>query len=307
MCVLFGTTKHPNYKLILVSNRDELFERKTHISQWNKNGKVLYPYDMTKDIKGNSEYKEEHGTWCGINREGKIAILLNLINREEGEMERNTENNNVDDKMKDNNLSRGEIPINYLCNEKYKKYEEWDTYDKFKERVKNGDENKKFNKFNLFYGDIKNNKYDVINSNGKTRNLKVGGEGEDFCFSNIDWEDIELVKEWSKIKKGIKLIKGLISLEEEENIIEECFKIGSLDECKIDKLNKFNDTKELIFIPPLKIDSKRYYGTRSQIVILCERGDSNKVIYIERVLHCSDLDADKKVPIKEVRYKFDII
>ena len=74
MCILFATRAHPNYELILISNRDEFYERKTHNTCWHNNDLILSPYDMTKQQNDSKTF----GTWFGINRNGKVASLLNL-------------------------------------------------------------------------------------------------------------------------------------------------------------------------------------------------------------------------------------
>lgn len=66
MCLIaFNWKQHPEYKLMLVANRDEYFNRPTRgLHQW-KNG--IY---AGKDLKGG-------GTWLGFHPSGKFAALTN--------------------------------------------------------------------------------------------------------------------------------------------------------------------------------------------------------------------------------------
>jgi uncharacterized protein with NRDE domain len=68
MClILFSLNNHPNYKLVIAANRDEFFERRTSAAGfWND-----YP-----DLLGGRDL-EAGGTWMGMTRQGKIAMITN--------------------------------------------------------------------------------------------------------------------------------------------------------------------------------------------------------------------------------------
>jgi uncharacterized protein with NRDE domain len=68
MCLIFlSLNQHPNYKLIVVANRDEFYHRKTaRASFWNDHPEVLGGRDL-----------EAGGTWMGVNRKGKISMITN--------------------------------------------------------------------------------------------------------------------------------------------------------------------------------------------------------------------------------------
>ncbi|KAK9323492.1 NRDE protein-domain-containing protein [Lipomyces orientalis] len=70
MCILLLSTSHPKYPLILLSNRDEYLNRPTAPADfWQApNDDVLGPRDLAR---------EDHGSWIGITRTGRLAILLN--------------------------------------------------------------------------------------------------------------------------------------------------------------------------------------------------------------------------------------
>lgn len=68
MCLLaFSIHNHPNYPFILVSNRDEAYDRSAvPLHTW-----LNYP-----EVTGGLDLKEK-GTWLGYTKQGKFATLLN--------------------------------------------------------------------------------------------------------------------------------------------------------------------------------------------------------------------------------------
>lgn len=70
MCIALISTAHPAYPLILIDNRDEYLNRPTDKARWwpEPHSHVLGGRDMLRDI---------HGTWLGVTKHGKIAVLTN--------------------------------------------------------------------------------------------------------------------------------------------------------------------------------------------------------------------------------------
>ncbi|GKV64528.1 MULTISPECIES: NRDE family protein [unclassified Sporosarcina] len=68
MCLLaFQLQKHSKYKLIMMANRDETYNRPTAPADfWPDHPDILAGRDL-----------EQMGTWLGINKRGKIAALTN--------------------------------------------------------------------------------------------------------------------------------------------------------------------------------------------------------------------------------------
>ena len=90
MClVLFSYKSHPDYPLILASNRDEFYERPAAPATFWKDAPDLL---AGRDLKS-------CGTWLGITKTGKIAIVTNFRDPYA---------------VKDDATSRGELVINSL-------------------------------------------------------------------------------------------------------------------------------------------------------------------------------------------------
>jgi uncharacterized protein with NRDE domain len=70
MCIALISTAHPAYRLILIDNRDEYLNRPTDAARWwpEPHSHVLGGRDMLRDV---------HGTWLGVTKTGKIAVLTN--------------------------------------------------------------------------------------------------------------------------------------------------------------------------------------------------------------------------------------
>ena len=73
--------------LLLLSNRDEFYQRATRPLQWWDDGQILAGQDL-----------QAGGTWLGVSRSGRLAALTNV--RAPG--------------MRDNTPSRGELVANFL-------------------------------------------------------------------------------------------------------------------------------------------------------------------------------------------------
>lgn len=70
MCIVLLTTAHPSYALIAIDNRDEFVRRPTSRPHWwaSNNQEILSARD---------QQREEQGTWFGITKTGKLAVLTN--------------------------------------------------------------------------------------------------------------------------------------------------------------------------------------------------------------------------------------
>ncbi|KAK4694151.1 hypothetical protein P7C71_g3379, partial [Lecanoromycetidae sp. Uapishka_2] len=71
MCIALISTAHPDYALVLINNRDEYINRPTVRAHFwgSPNENVLGGRDLLR---------KEQGTWLGITKEGRIAVLTNF-------------------------------------------------------------------------------------------------------------------------------------------------------------------------------------------------------------------------------------
>ncbi|KZF22762.1 DUF833 domain protein [Xylona heveae TC161] len=76
MCIALISTNHPSYHLVLLDNRDEYIGRPTAPARfWDEpHADVLAGRDLMRS---------EQGTWLGITRQGRIAVLTNFREEEE--------------------------------------------------------------------------------------------------------------------------------------------------------------------------------------------------------------------------------
>ncbi|OXB42646.1 hypothetical protein B1J92_I10582g [Nakaseomyces glabratus] len=318
MCILFATREHPDYELIMISNRDEFLERKTHSTCWHNDDFILSPYDLARIGAGQSN--DTFGTWTGVNRKGRVATVLNLRICDELDMKRMI-----------GERSRGALPFVFL-NDRQGNFEDWDTYAKF---CRCYPDIKRTGDFNLFYGDFKEGRYALIDSLGNTHPLfSKPGKGY-LVISNDIHDKLHLQsqdinsgpEEWGKIKKGKQIMEEFVKTNTnlgKEDVIENCFKLAStnliLDKIteEFDLVKSLGVTKETIYVQPLltppheeigsPLTAGQYYGTRSQIVLLVDKSKT-KATFIERIIYSSDQDISlysTSNPKEELRYEYDI-
>lgn len=70
MCIALISTAHPSYPLILIDNRDEYLHRPTAPAAW-------WPEPHANVLGGRDLARATQGTWMGVTREGKVAVLTN--------------------------------------------------------------------------------------------------------------------------------------------------------------------------------------------------------------------------------------
>ncbi|KAM0720943.1 hypothetical protein Q7P37_003228 [Cladosporium fusiforme] len=76
MCIALLSTAHPDYPLVLLSNRDEFLDRPTAPAHW-------WQAPHSHVLGGRDLQRPEQGTWLALTKDGRIAILTNF--REEGQ------------------------------------------------------------------------------------------------------------------------------------------------------------------------------------------------------------------------------
>ncbi|KAK0243841.1 NRDE protein-domain-containing protein [Armillaria nabsnona] len=71
MCIAFWTLEHPDYALILCTNRDEFLDRPTLDAHFHSFGRKEGDVLSGIDVLGG-------GTWFGMTRAGRVALLTNI-------------------------------------------------------------------------------------------------------------------------------------------------------------------------------------------------------------------------------------
>lgn len=308
MCILMATRAHPNYDLILISNRDEFYARRAEPAAWGRDNYVLSPCDVALKPQSNKDF----GTWIGVNRDGRIATILNL---------------RLADPAKARPAvcirSRGKIPTTFLS-DSGSTFDEWNSYEKFCKQFPSLDDT---GDFNLFYGDCIKGEYVIIDSLGDT--FQVLRENEDQCMvvSNDKFksEHSEGPK-WAKVDLATQALHKLVeddSVISEESFIQRLFEVASINpleknDSEVRREKAADLAMRTVFVPPLKVSADddlgtsvpigAYYGTRSQTLILVSK-DRSHITYVERIIHDSDLDAqlfDSHRAKTQKRFDFDV-
>lgn len=313
MCILLTTTTHPDYKFLLLSNRDEFFNRPTQLATLRPLGngrQLLAPLDLGRS---------EHGTWIGVTSDGRVAALVNY--REED--------------LQISEVSRGILPLEYLTSNLLD--DKW--FETLEESLSHKNVNNlpvllsKIGGFSLFYGAL-----DFDKETGEVKPLNImsnrGDRGK--VHSKVsDSEELhgEIATQetfgvsnslyylpWKKVDLGRAKLTALVETAVQENysqqdLIEGCFDILSTDtyDPEIRKKSTFAEKlvelQNSIFVPPLEthfdslpesIPRGKFYGTRTQTVVALHK--SGTLHYFERDLHTSDEEA---INLKEQHFKFE--
>lgn len=286
MCVTFLAISDSNaefitgkYKLVLLNNRDEEFDRSTSPLTW-KNG-ILGGWD---------EEAEERGTWLGVDKLGRIANLLaitqpkHLVNKEAP--------------------SRGRLVNDFLTNAESKAYD-------FLSQLT--DRSKQFNGFQMVALEIINGIYELYsltNRIGPNKPMNWKGKGV-YAFGNSPPQI-----PFQKVRYGKMRLRKF--LDKAANITEDDL-VKGLFELASDRTIHFPDEQIRIqtgapvdsdaykFLCSIFVDGTtqgRQYGTRSSSVILVDN-DDNVVFHERRMLDPSRLmDDPKKWAFSTERFSF---
>ncbi|KAI9820224.1 MAG: hypothetical protein M1827_005846 [Pycnora praestabilis] len=198
MCIVLISTAHPTYPLILIDNRDEYLTRPTAPASWwpSPNDHILAARDLLKAA---------HGTWLGVTRHGRIAVLTNF--REE-------------DQPASGVRSRGAMVKAFLT---VPSDQEESTED-FAKHLLEGDGVKGVGGFSLLFGQLKSSKHGKIEPmaviSNRTPDVEGltwigGGVKETHGLSNAAYGD----RSWSKVVRGEQLMKEAVekSITEQED------------------------------------------------------------------------------------------
>ncbi|KAF1987075.1 DUF833-domain-containing protein [Aulographum hederae CBS 113979] len=316
MCLAVISTSHPQYPLILISNRDEFLGRPTAPADWWEppNSQVLGGRDLHRSVRG---------TWLGITKQGRLACLTNF--REEGQP------------IVEGARSRGAIVNAFLTTPA----DSLETPEEFAKRLVEEEGVTGVGGFSLLYGQLDRSLNEKTYGRGlaivSNRTPDVNGliwvgrdQGEVHGLSNSHFGD----RTWPKVVEGEELLREAISAsaasdETQEALVQRLFDILSIGTIRTQKEGEdfeiyLRQLRNSIFIPALgssKLAGKRadeiaaadknetieatsgIYGTQKQTIILVSR--EGKVTFTERTV----FDAAGRRLEKgqsDRRFKFDI-
>ncbi|KAA8898961.1 NRDE protein-domain-containing protein [Sphaerosporella brunnea] len=262
MCILLLSTAHPDYPLILLSNRDEFLHRPTQrATYWEPPYEHVFSgRDLARPEKGKLSPLWLHtfpaGTWLGVSKQGRLAILTNY--REPSSA------------MAIGEKSRGAMITSFLCSPDPVETPIRDWIHKVLETG----EMKGVGGFSMLCGTLRPNgenlkELAVISNrtihrdNGlETKAQWIGSKkGETRGLSNT-----LLDQPWPKVEMGEKLLAEVVqkSVEEgvsEDELLERCFQVLSHNTLPLitadDTYETEMDALRLsIFIPPFDAASE---------------------------------------------------
>lgn len=297
MCIALLSTAHPEYPFILLSNRDEFLNRPTAPVHWWKP-------PNTHVLGGRDLQRAEQGTWLGITKQGRIAILTNF--REEG------------DTYHVSNRSRGAIPNAYLTSPPAKRESPVEFAKRLIEDVGVQD----VGGFSLVFGELREGfpGLSIVSNRSASADELVTiatKAGETHGLSNSHFGD----RSWPKVVRGEDLLMKAIEADvrgegaSQAGFIDNLFDILSVDLLPKRKDGEDWDTyvtqmRNSILIPPVggisaqsqpadnmasgnagvdtpdhnEIKPREFgYGTQKQTVILVNK--AGKVKFVERTLY----------------------
>lgn len=320
MCIALLSTAHPDYPFILLSNRDEFLNRPTLDADW---------WDAPNEhvLGGRDTQRQERGTWLGITKQGRIAILTNF--REEG-VEVTKEK------------SRGAIPNAYLTGASHAHESPKDFAARLIRDVGIND----VGGFSLLFGELRAPKEGRIPGLSVLSNRSASAEdlkhiatkvGETHGLSNSHFGD----RSWPKVVYGEQLLSQAIqqSLARDSSqtaLINELFHILSIDKLRQREPGEDWDIyvrqmRNSIFIHPVKGNAAPEdkavqelkagvngtstpdhgnvsitgagYGTQKQTVVLVDR--AGHVMFVERTLY-DEAGTALQAKERERVFEFDI-
>ncbi|KAJ5764277.1 hypothetical protein N7533_002958 [Penicillium manginii] len=294
MCIALVSTLHPAYSLIVIDNRDEFLHRPTSSPDW-------WPEPSSFVLGSRDLARATHGTWMGVTKQGKVAVLTNY--REDTAIE--------------------------AIGQYIPPHEHQTTHD-FVQSMVASPEAKKVGGFSLICGHINEPLAIVSNRSSNMDHITwVASErNQTRGLSNTSVDD----RSWPKIINGEKLmeeaIEGHVQAEEdEEALLERLLAVLSTDTLPRpagvkDTLDDYvNLLRESIFVPILGSDkvpaqtaeqdatarklldqnySSGPYGTQKQTILLAR--PDGRVRYFERTLYDDKVNA---VPIGQGDRSFE--
>jgi uncharacterized protein with NRDE domain len=288
MCIALISTAHPKYKLILIDNRDEFVNRPTAIAEW-------WPPPYHNVLGGRDLLRPIQGTWLGMTRCGKIAVLTNY--REQQPPDPNA-------------VSRGAIIRKFLT-------EDVGPMEDFVRTIVTSGIARDAGGFSLVCGKV-GEKLAIISNRAEDQSQVpwiAGDVVQTIGLSNAAFHN----RTWKKVNLGEELMLDVIRANIQGNESEDELITQFLELLSHDTLARDTDLEQggldahilelrnSIFIPPLGRKAvtgalSGIYGTQKQTVVLVDHEDN--VRFFERTLYDEKSDP---IPLgrgdKDVRFQ----
>lgn len=289
MCIALLSSAHPSYSLILIDNRDEYLNRPTAPASW-------WPEPHSHVLGGRDLLRPVQGTWLGVTREGRIAVLTNF--KETGSSPRGV-------------VSRGAIIRAFLT-------DSHSSTEAFVKKTVASGASRDAGGFSLVCGKIGEPLAVISNRAASEAEIPwINPEtAQTVGLSNAVFGDLG----WKKVSDGEKMLADAIkndleSGESEDDFIERLLKLLSTD--TLPRMEKGGDLakyiaqlRNTIFVPVIgqqadwhadelaaaakegearvimtdqNLGASGAYGTQKQTVVLVNR--SGTVRFFERTLH----------------------
>ncbi|KAL3458289.1 NRDE protein-domain-containing protein [Aspergillus heterothallicus] len=309
MCIAILSTTHPDYRFIIINNRDEFLARPTSRADW-------WPAPYEHILSARDLARAAHGTWLGVTKTGRVAVLTNCLEtncaRAVGAR------------------SRGDIINAWLTASDEHPAAVKGHVEEFIDELKAIKDLDNVGGFNLLLGDVSeaepgalaivsNRSANLDCCNGEVQVRRVSGDsGQTVALSNmtLEGEGADHTKAWKKILLGESLTADAIATsvgkgENEDALVERLFGVLSRDTLPRLPGDQKPEAylglfRESIFIPIIGKASEKHqdgevdwnvklldpefmeglYGTQTQTIILV--GHDRRVRYVARTLYEED-------------------
>jgi uncharacterized protein with NRDE domain len=262
MCVGFYTLEHPEYALVLCSNRDEFLERPTDLAHFHSFDKLGEHSLSEANILSGVDVRAG-GTWLGVNRSGRVAFLTNIT-----------------EEYKTYGSSRGDLVANFLSSDSEEDVHSLIPCDA------------KYAGFNLLLlipsargeHDLTfDGTYVTNHGGGGTLIVRPLTDAERRCggvSNGIDGKGAEM---WPKVQHGLHSFESIMSAvlptTPEKELADNLFELLTWKSSQPPSAR--SELRNTIEVEPFKMaGSQEFYGTRLSTVILVKR--TGEVLFIER-------------------------
>ncbi|KAG1727163.1 NRDE protein-domain-containing protein [Suillus paluster] len=263
MCVGFYTLEHPEYALVLCSNRDEYLQRPTDLACFHSFEK-LEGHSLSEGNVLSGVDVRAGGTWLGVSRTGKVAFLTNIT-----------------EEYRTYGSSRGDLVASFLSSTSL----EEDVHSLIPSDAK-------YAGFNLLLlapsargeHDLSfDGTYVTNHGGGGTIVVRPLSDAERRCGGMSNGIDGKGAETWPKIQHGLHSFKAIMNAvlpsTPEKELADNLFELLTWKSSQMPRAR--SELRNTIQVGPIQLqEAQEFYGTRLSTVILVKR--NGEVLFIER-------------------------